>query len=211
MQIIEQLPVTPPNHQRVHDMSTGRVVVISGPSGAGKTTIVKQLFQRCGQLVHSVSATTRPPRPGEQNGVDYHFLTPDDFERRRIADGFIECFEVFGSGYWYGTLGSEVTPRLADGKWVVLEIDVQGASAVLQQFPDALTIFVRPETLAELERRLRHRATESEAAIERRLEVARRELEAADQYRYQVFNLSVEQAVDDIVHILNQWEIPSQC
>ena len=110
----------------------------------------------------SVSATTRPPRPGESDGVDYHFLTPDEFERRRRAGEFIECFQVFDSGYWYGTLRSEAMAGLRAGKWVVLNIDVQGGMAVMEQFPDAVTIFVRPGSMEELERRLRGRDTENE-------------------------------------------------
>ena len=115
----------------------------------------------------------RPPRgrhgQGKSTGVDYHFLSREEFERRRQQGDFLECAEVFGRGDWYGTLVSEVAPRLAAGKWVVLEIDVQGTLAVVRQFPDAVTIFVRPESLEELERRLRSRGTESEEAIQRRL------------------------------------------
>ena len=118
----------------------------------------------------------------------------------------MECFEVFGRGHWYGTLESEVTPRLTEGKWVVLEIDVDGTLAVLEKFPDAVTIFVRPDSIADLEQRLRLRGTESEAAIQRRLEVARRELGFVDRYRYVVRNQTVEQAVHDILQILNSLE-----
>jgi guanylate kinase len=183
---------------------SGRLIVISGPSGAGKTTVLKRLFSCCPQLESSVSATTRPPRPGEKDGLDYHFLSPEDFARRKTEGDFLECFEVFGSGYWYGTLWSEVTPRLEAGKWVVLEIDVEGALAVLERFPDAITIFVQPASLEELERRLRGRGTESEHAIERRLEVARRELSFAGRYQFKVTNHSVDQAVEDICDIINQ-------
>jgi guanylate kinase len=184
--------------------SPGRIVAISGPSGAGKTTLVKRLFERVPRLVHSVSATTRPPRPGEIDGVDYHFLTQQEFDRRRKAGEFLESCEVFGRGFWYGTLDSEVTPSLKTGKWVVLEIDVEGTLAVLERYPDALTIFVRPDSPEELERRLRSRATESEAAIQRRLEVARRELDCAATYKHQVLNDDVERAVQEIVDILHQ-------
>jgi guanylate kinase len=156
--------------------------------------------------VASVSATTRPPRPGERDGVDYHFLSDEEFERRRRAGEFVECFEVFGRGYWYGTLKSEVAPRLAAGKWVVLEIDVQGTLAVLDQYPEAVTIFVETETLEELERRLRGRGTESEEAIQRRLEVARRELALADRYQHRIINRSVERAVAEIEQILKHLE-----
>jgi guanylate kinase len=182
----------------------GRLIVISGPSGAGKTTVLKELFVHCPRLVSSVSATTRPPRPGERDGVDYHFLSPEEFARRRARQEFIECFEVFGSGHWYGTLRDEVTPRLEAGYWVVLEIDVDGAMAVLEQYPDATTIFVKPSSLEELERRLRNRGTETPAAIERRLEVARRELMFADRYQYQVTNRSIDQAVQEICDLLAQ-------
>jgi guanylate kinase len=187
-------------------MSSGRLIVISGPSGAGKTTIVRELFERCPRLVASVSATTRPPRPDERDGVDYHFLSAVEFERRRGAGEFLECCEVFGGGYWYGTLKSEVAPRLAAGKWVVLEIDVQGTLAVLDQYPEAVTIFIEPESPEELERRLRGRGTESEEAIQRRLEVARRELALADRYQHRIINRSVERAVAEIEEILKHLE-----
>jgi guanylate kinase len=185
----------------------GKLVVISGPSGAGKTTLLSRLLALLPQLKPSVSATTRPPRPGERDGVDYRFLTPQEFERRRAAGEFLECFEVFGRGYWYGTLRSEVSPSLEAGKSVVLEIDVQGTMAVLASHPDAITIFVRPGDAAELERRLRGRATDSEEAIARRLEVARRELERADEYQYQVVNDDVDRAVQEIYEILRSHEV----
>ncbi len=184
----------------------GRVIVISGPSGAGKTTLLKQLLARCDRLVPSVSATTRAPRPGEVNGRDYHFLSRDEFERRRTAGDFLECAEVFGGGDWYGTLKDEVAPRLTAAKWVVLEIDVEGTRSIAAKYPDAVTIFVRPETLDELERRLRSRGTETEEAIQRRLAVARRELSFADLYRYQVTNQTVDRAVDEILNILSNSE-----
>jgi guanylate kinase len=158
-------------------------------------------------LVRSVSATTRPPRPDEVDGVDYHFLHNGDFAERRKRGDFIECFEVFGQSYWYGTLWSEVTSGLDAGKWVVLEIDVQGALAVVQRFPDAITIFLRPSSRKELERRLRDRGTETEEALRRRLSEADHELAQANRYRYQVINDNMDQAVQDICGILtNEWE-----
>jgi guanylate kinase len=181
----------------------GKLIVISGPSGAGKTTLLKKLFERCPALTVSVSATTRPPRPGERDGVDYHFLSPEEFQRRRQAGQFLECFEVFGRGTWYGTLVSEVSPSLQAGNSIVLEIDVQGAMTVVDTYPDAITIFVHPSSLEELERRLRGRGTECEDSIQRRLEVARRELQLADRYRYQVINDDVDRAVQEICDIIH--------
>jgi guanylate kinase len=183
--------------------SPGKLVVISGPSGAGKTTVLREVFQRARvPLVPSISATTRKPRPGEVNDVDYHFLSPDEFARRREAGEFLECCEVYGRGDWYGTLQGEVAPRLAAGKWVVLEIDVQGTLSVLAKYPDALTIFLRPSSPAELERRLRDRGTETDEALARRLAVAAEELKYIDRYRYEVINDDVEQAVTELCRIL---------
>ena len=185
----------------------GKLIVLSGPSGVGKTTVLKGLLARfAGQLRLSVSATTRPPRPGEVDGEDYHFLTPENFEKRRQKGDFLECCEVFGGGHWYGTLLGEVKPCLEAGKWVVLEIDVEGTEKVLEHFPDAETIFVRPESNEELERRLRGRETDSPEAIERRLKVARGELAKADTYRHQVVNDTVENAVNQISDILTRNE-----
>jgi guanylate kinase len=183
----------------------GQLVIVSGPSGAGKTTLLQRVFRDCElPLVGSVSATTRKPRPGEQEGVDYHFLSLAEFARRREEGDFLESCEVFNQGDWYGTLRDEVTPSLAAGKWVVLEIDVQGTREVLRHYPEALTIFVEPGSLEELERRLRDRGTENPAALERRLEVARREMASIKYYRHRVVNDEIDRATRAICEILNQ-------
>jgi guanylate kinase len=186
----------------------GRLVVVSGPSGAGKTTVMQRVYQTCRvPLVQSVSATTRPPRAGEKDGVDYHFLPEKEFETLRCGGGFLECFQVFGRGHWYGTLAEEVATGLNDGKWVVLQIDVQGAMAVMRRFSDVVSIFLRPSSREELERRLRRRGTESEDAIQRRLARAKRELDLADHYQYRVINDDLDQAVQEICGILtSEWE-----
>lgn len=182
---------------------TGGLVIISGPSGAGKSTVVHELVRQCQlPLILSISATTRAPRPGEEDGVDYHFLTKEEFQRRREAGAFLEFKEVFGRGDWYGTLQSEVASGLGAGKWVILEIDVEGAMSVLAAHPNAVTIFIHCGSLEELERRLRQRNTESEVSIQRRLEVARGELALQDRYTWQINNSDVDQSVHRICDIL---------
>jgi guanylate kinase len=186
----------------------GRIVVVSGPSGAGKTSVMRRVYSNSPvPLVQSPSATTRPPRPEETDGVDYYFLSDEDFQHRRKRGEFLECYQVFHQSYWYGTLWSAVTPGLEAGKWVVLGIDVHGARAVRERFADAITIFVRPSSREELCRRLRARGTESEEAIQYRLAVADEELAEASQYQYQVVNDDMDAAVREISAILKkEWE-----
>jgi guanylate kinase len=181
---------------------------MSGPSGVGKSTLVGKVLLRTGErLRKSVSATTRPPRPGEVDGEDYHFLSAGEFRRRLDAGEFLEAIEVFGRGHWYGTLLAEVLPSLARGCWVLLEIDVDGAQRALARYPDAVTLFVAPaadvtESERVLEQRLRARGTEDEASLRRRLEVARHELARADAYKHLVVNEGLDDAVDRIVDVL---------
>jgi guanylate kinase len=178
-----------------------RLVVLSGPSGSGKTTVVDRAFA-VGDLPmrRAVSATTRPPRPGEVDGEDYHFWSPEQFEQGVRAGAFLEWADVYGRRY--GTLKSEVDPHLARGTTVLLEIDVQGAREVRRQRPDAVLVFLRASSLEEYERRLRGRQTEDEAAIRRRVEAARAELAAASEYHYQVINDDLDAAVKGFRDIL---------
>lgn len=187
-----------------------RLVVISGPSGAGKSTVVRELMQSCPlPLALSVSATTRQPRKGEVEGEDYFFLTSEQFDERRRAGDFLECKEYAGN--WYGTLQSQVWAGLAEGKWVLLEIDVEGTLAVLDQQPDALTIFVNVASFDELRRRLTLRNTESQEALVRRLATAERELAQKHRYRYEVINRDVPQAVREVCEILQKHAKETQC
>jgi guanylate kinase len=186
----------------------GKLIIISGPSGAGKSTVVNRLLEECPlPLTLSVSATTRAPRPGETHGKEYWFLSPEEFAAKRERGDFLEAKEVFGRGYWYGTLSETVSSGLKSGKWVILEIDVHGAATVLEVHPDAITIFIHPGSLAELDRRLRNRGTESEANIARRLEVASEELSMMHRYTHEVINREVDQTVAELCALLQKYDL----
>jgi guanylate kinase len=179
------------------------MLILSGPAGAGKTTIVKRLLESAPvDLALSVSATTRAPRPNEIDGRDYYFLNREEFARRRDAGEFIEWAEVHKSGHLYGTLRSEIERIHLARKWVLLEIDVEGALNVMRLFPDALSIFLQTPSAEEYERRLRGRGTESEEVIQRRLRTAHNELQYAASYKYRVINDDLDRAVREIRELL---------
>ncbi|MCL2120044.1 MAG: guanylate kinase [Planctomycetaceae bacterium] len=190
-------------HGRVVVNGKGRIIVVSGPSGVGKGTLLREVLQISElPLVLSVSATTRPPRPGETNGVEYYFLTPDEFHQKRKNGEFLECFEVFHGGHWYGTLHQEVESKRDAGKWVVLEIDVQGGLAVQERFPDSVMIFIRPKDRDVLKERLAQRGTESPESAEIRLKQAIAELDLAERYTHQVVNDDLAAAARELCDIL---------
>jgi guanylate kinase len=174
----------------------GKVFVITGPSGVGKGTLIERLLEHVPELELSVSATTRDPRPGEVDGRDYHFLTPEDFERRVEAGDFLE--HATYSGNRYGTLREEVERRLEEGRSVVLEIEVQGARQVREAMPEAVQIFIAPPDPAALRERLEGRGTDSAAAIERRLRTAETELEAQQEFPHVVVNDEVQNAASEL-------------
>jgi guanylate kinase len=177
-----------------------RVFVITGPSGVGKGTLIRGLMQRLGGLELSVSATTRAPRPGERDGVDYHFLTREQFDRL-VADGeFIEHADYAGRSY--GTLRSELDGRLRAGVPVVLEIEVQGARQVRAAMPEAVQVFIAPPSLDALRTRLVGRGTDDEAEVERRLRVAERELAAQPEFRHVVVNDRLDDALERLLAIV---------
>lgn len=189
----------------------GRIIVLSGPSGSGKSTVLRELLRRCPlPLQLSVSYTTRPPRPGEVDGQDYHFVTKEEFQRRKAEGAFLECKEVFGRGDWYGTLLETVQKGLDQGQWVILEIDVEGAMSVMEQRSDLLSFFIHPGSEQELRSRLEGRRTDSPDAVERRLEVARQELLALGRYKYEIINRNVDEAVDQICGILEKHAIGAE-
>jgi len=183
------------------------IIVLSGPTASGKTTIVNRLMQDTPvKLVKAISATTRPRREGEVNGEDYYFLTTEEFEKRQENNEFLECEQVHGLGYWYGTLKSEVDRAAEEGGWPFLEIDVQGTLKLIEQFPQTITLFVRTSSDEEYEKRIRNRGTESEEVIEKRLATIRKELEQAQYYSHVIINDDLDRAVTEIGTILKQRE-----
>jgi guanylate kinase len=178
----------------------GILLVLAGPSGVGKGTIGKALLARDPALTWSVSATTRPPRPGEQDGVDYRFLSEDEFAALRDAGGFLEWFEVFGQ--LKGTPREPVEAALAAGRDVLMEVDVQGALAVREQLPDALLVFVRAPSRAVQEERLAGRDTDDPDQVARRIAGAEAEERQADRFDATVVNEDVDAAVNEVAAIL---------
>ena len=177
-----------------------KVFVITGPSGVGKGTLIRGLMERLPQLELSVSATTRAPRPGERDGVDYHFLAREEFDRRVAACEFVEHADYAGRSY--GTLRGELEQRLADGVPVVLEIEVQGARQVRAAMPDAVQVFIAPPSLQALRTRLIGRGTDDGAEVERRLDVAEQELEARPEFEHVVINDRLEDALERLSAIV---------
>jgi guanylate kinase len=177
-----------------------RVFVITGPSGVGKGTLIRGLMERLGGLELSVSATTRAPRAGEVDGVDYHFLTREAFARRVANGEFVEHADYAGRSY--GTLRSELEDRVRAGKPVVLEIEVQGARQVRAAMPEAVQVFIAPPSLDALRARLIGRGTDDAQEVERRLRVAEQELDAQPEFAHVVVNDRLEDALDELTAIV---------
>ena len=175
-------------------------IVLSAPSGAGKTTIARALVERNEDVVFSISATTRPARDHEVDGVDYHFLSEQDFQAMIEADEFVEWAEVHG--HLYGTSRKAVESALDDGLFLILDVDVQGAMQMQQHVPDAVLVFVLPPGADALVERLRDRGTEGEDTLARRIENARGELEQASKFDYVVVNENLEQAINEVWSIV---------
>lgn len=181
-------------------MNKGLLFVVSAPAGCGKDTILEQLFKKTDTVGYSVSATTRAPREGEVDGVHYHFRTRDEFERM-IKDGEVLEYTEY-CGNYYGTPRKGVEDLLAEGKDVILKIEVEGAMNIKRIFPECCLVFILPPSLAELERRLRKRGTETEDKIILRTKQAKSELEFAKNYDYYIVNGELEKAVDDLLAVI---------
>jgi guanylate kinase len=179
-----------------------RVIVITGPSGVGKGTLIRELRQRMPGLVLAISATTRDPRPGELDGVDYHFLAPDEFDRRVAAGEFVEHANY--SGRRYGTLRAELERGIATGAAVILEIEVQGARQVRETMPEAVAVFIAPPDEHALRERLTRRGTDSEPQIARRLKSARDELAAQAEFKHVIVNRDLATAADELTALVER-------
>lgn len=178
------------------------LIVVSGPSGSGKGTLCQMLRKELPDLVYSISLTTRHPRPNEKNGVDYIFVSRDEFQKHIAAGDFLEWAEVYGN--YYGTLRSTVEENLKAGKDVLLELDIQGGQQVKKIYPDAVLIFIMPPSLDELSKRIIGRGTDDAATINIRLSCAPDELLAAKKYDYVVYNDVVERAVQELLTIIKR-------
>lgn len=188
-------------------MSKGTLFIVSGPSGCGKGTVLAEIIKQ-DNVYYSVSATTRAPRPGEVNGVNYHFLSKDEFEQLIANDGVLEYASYCGN--YYGTPKKPVEDMLAEGKNVILEIEVQGALKVMEKCPEAVSVFILPPSLKELRRRLHKRGTESEEVIEKRISEAAGEIGKAVNYDYVMVNGELENAVSDLLSIINSQKLKKE-
>lgn len=182
---------------------TGRLFVVSAPSGAGKTTLCNLVRQHFGDLAYSVSYTTRSPRPGEQNGKDYFFITVDEFEKGIEAELWAEWARVHGN--LYGTSAQYIEQNMAAGRDILMDIDVQGARQILGRFPEAIAIFIRPPSLEVLLERMRSRGTENEAVIALRMANAEKEMAQQGMYRHVLVNDDLKRAADEFIALLQRY------
>jgi len=180
----------------------GEIIAVSAPSGGGKTTIVKQILKKFPEIVFSVSATTRPKRESEKNGVEYYFITEAEFKQKINNDEFVEWEKFYD--YYYGTFKSVVEENVKNGKSVLLEVDVKGAISLKRIYPEAHLIYITPPSFEELVKRLRERRTESESDMKKRIERAKMELSVKDKFDYFIDNNDLNKAINDTSDLINK-------
>lgn len=185
------------------DCSKGALVVVSAPSGAGKTTLCNAVRHHFNDLTYSISYTTRAPRPGEQDGIDYYFISVPEFKQGIAQDRWAEWAEVHGN--LYGTSAQWIQDALDADQTILMDIDIQGARQIVERFPHAVTVFIRPPSIEELERRMRSRATEDEASIALRLSNAREEMAHQEMYRHILVNDDLNRATQEFVDLLEHY------
>jgi guanylate kinase len=188
--------------------AAGNLFVVAAPSGAGKTSLTRALLARDSGIRLSVSYTTRPPRPGEHDGVDYHFVTPERFQALRAAGAFLEHAQVHGN--WYATGATWLKAQVDSGQDVLLEIDWQGAHQVRKLVPASVHIFILPPSLTSLEERLLRRGQDDESTIARRVKAAREEMRHCDEFDYVIINQEFASAVDDLAAIVRAARLRSE-
>ena len=180
-----------------------KLFIISAPSGAGKTTLCREVLKRFKDITYSISYTTRKPRNGEQDGIDYHFITKEEFKRKIKNNKWAEWAEVYGN--FYGTSTEFLDACLASGKHILLDIDVQGSMQIKKRYPDSITIFIMPPSSETLRARLESRGTDSRQVIERRLEIAKKEMKKKDLYRHVIINDQLSKAVSELIKIIESY------
>ena len=180
----------------------GEIIAVSAPSGGGKTTIVKQILKKFPEIVFSVSATTRPKRESEKNGIEYYFITEAEFKQKINNDEFVEWEKFYD--YYYGTFKSVVEENVKNGKSVLLEVDVKGAISLKRIYPESHLIYITPPSFEELVKRLRERRTESESDIKKRIERAKMELSVKDKFDYFIDNKDLNKAINDTSDLINK-------
>lgn len=192
-----------PSNTPLRSPENGRLFIISAPSGAGKTTLCNALLKRFTDLRYSISHTTRPPRDGEQNGVDYYFVSIEEFKKNIERNLWAEWAEVHG--HFYGTSAKFIESTLCKGNDILFDIDVQGAKQILKRYPDAITIFIMPPSIAELEKRLKNRGSDSRHAIAKRLTAAEAEIARKKFYTHEIINDSLPEAIEQLTNIINHY------
>lgn len=184
-------------------LSRGKIFIVSAPSGAGKTTLCQALLRRHPELNYSISHTTRAPRPGETDGVDYHFITPEDFAARIEKKRWAEWAQVHGN--YYGTSKDNIDEALEKGEDILLDIDVQGARQIRSHYPDAVTIFIVPPDMDALRKRLQSRGTDSPEVVQERMQNAVEELSHQNEYRHVVINEHLPLATEELATIFQSY------